>query len=354
MKFPLFKTKIKGINEKFDLTDPKDQKEYFELKAGKEIKKLRKYFKNNTFIAYLLGKKNSGKGTYSKMFAEVISPERIEQFSIGDMVRDLDKELVDPTKKKELYKFLEKNYRGRFSLEEVIRDLENRDTKTLRPTEVILALVKREMEKRQKKSLFIDGFPRDLDQINFSLFFRDLIGHRDDPDIFILIDVPENVIDERIKWRRICPVCKTSRNLKLLPTSKVEYDKKRKESYLLCEGQKCKEVKMVQKEGDELGIKNIKQRLEIDDKLMDMALSLHGIPKILLRNSVPVKDAPQFVDDYEITPEYEFKWNEKKNKIERKEKNWVVADDEGVPSYSLMPPPVVVSMIKQMVNIFNL
>jgi adenylate kinase family enzyme len=354
MKFPLFKTKTKGVSKKLDLTDPKDQKEFFELKAGKEIKKLREYLKDHTFVAYLLGKKNSGKGTYSKMFAEIILPEKIESFSIGDMIRDLDKELANPKKKKELYKFLEKNYRGRFSLEEVIRDLENRDTKTLRPTEVILALVKREMEKRGRKSLFIDGFPRDLDQINFSLFFRDLIGHRDDPDIFILIDVPENVIDERIKWRRICPVCKTSRNLKLLPTSKVEYDKKRKESYLLCEGQKCKEVKMVQKEGDELGIKNIKQRLEIDDKLMDMALSLHGIPKILLRNSVPVKDAPKFVDDYEITPEYEFKWNEKKNKIERKEKNWVVADDEGVPSYSLMPPPVVVSMIKQMVNIFNL
>jgi adenylate kinase family enzyme len=354
MKFPLFKTKTKGVSKKLDLTDPKDQKEFFELKAGKEIKKLREYLKDHTFVAYLLGKKNSGKGTYSKMFAEIILPEKIESFSIGDMIRDLDKELANPKKKKELYKFLEKNYRGRFSLEEVIRDLENRDTKTLRPTEVILALVKREMEKRGRKSLFIDGFPRDLDQINFSLFFRDLIGHRDDPDIFILIDVPENVIDERIKWRRICPVCKTSRNLKLLPTSKVEYDKKRKESYLLCEGQKCKEVKMVQKEGDELGIKNIKQRLEIDDKLMDMALSLHGIPKILLRNSVPVKDAPKFVDDYEITPEYEFKWNEKKNKVERKEKNWVVADDEGVPSYSLMPPPVVVSMIKQMVNIFNL
>ncbi len=288
------------------------------------------------------------------MFAEVISPERIEQFSIGDMIRELDKELADSKKKKELYKFLEKNYRGRFSLEEVIRDLENRDTKSLRPTELILALVKREMEKHQKKSLFIDGFPRDLDQINFSLFFRDLIGHRDDPDIFILIDVPENVIDERIKWRRICPVCKTSRNLKLLPTSKVGYDKKKKELYLLCEGQKCKEVKMVQKEGDELGIQNIKERLAIDGKLMDMALSLHGIPKILLRNSVPVKDAKKFVDDYEITPEYEFRWLEKKNKIERKEKNWVVSDDKGESSFSLMPPPVVISMIKQMVDVFNL
>jgi adenylate kinase family enzyme len=351
MKFPLFKTKIKGINEKFDLTDPKDQKDYFELKAGKEIKKLREYFKNNTFVAYLLGKKNSGKGTYSKMFAEVILPDKIEHFSVGDMVRDLDKELTDKEKKKELYRFLEKNYRGRFSLEEVLHDLENRDTKTLRPTEVILALVKREMEKKGGKSLFIDGFPRDLDQINFSLFFRDLIGHRDDPDIFILIDVPENVIDQRIRWRRICPACQTSRNLKLLPTSKVGYDNKKKEFYLLCDNDG---TRMVQKEGDELGIKNIKQRLEIDEKLMDMAFSLHGIPKILLRNSIPVKDSSRFVDDYEVTPEYEFKWNEIQNKVERKEKKWVVSDDGGVSSFSLMPPPVVVSMIKQMVEIFNL
>jgi adenylate kinase family enzyme len=351
MRFPLFKTKIKGVNKKFDLTDPKDQKKYFELKTGKKIKKLREYLKNHTFVAYLLGKKNSGKGTYSKMFAETILPDKIEHFSIGDMVRDLDKELTNPKKKKELYKFLEKNYRGRFSLEEVIRDLENRDTKTLRPTEAILALVKREMEKKGGKSLFIDGFPRDLDQINFSLFFRDLIGHRDDPDIFIVIDVPENVIDERIKWRRICPVCQTSRNLKLLPTSKVEYDKNKKEFYLLCDNDGNR---MVQKEGDELGIKNIKQRLETDGKLMEMALSLYGIPKILLRNSIPVKDASKFVDDYEVTPEYEFRWNEKKQKIERQEKKWVVLDDEKLPSFSLMPPSVVASMIKQMSDIFNL
>jgi adenylate kinase family enzyme len=354
MKFPLFKTKIKGLAKKFDLTEPKDQEEYFKLKVGKEIEKLREFLKKNTFVAYLLGKKNSGKGTYSKMFAEVILPDKIEHFSIGDMVRDLDKELADKQKKKELYRFLEKNYRGRFSLEEVLHDLENRDTKTLRPTEVILALVKREMEKKGGKSLFIDGFPRDLDQINFSLFFRDLIGHRDDPDIFILIDVPENVIDQRIRWRRICPCCQTSRNLKLLPTSKVGYDKKKKEFYLLCKNQRCKEVRMVQKEGDEFGIKNIKQRLETDEKLMDMALSLHGIPKILLRNSIPVKNSSKFVDDYEVTPEYEFKWNDMEQKVERKEKNWVVLDDEGNPSYSLMPPPVVVSMIKQMVDIFNL
>jgi ABC-type antimicrobial peptide transport system ATPase subunit len=132
MQFPIFKTKIKGITKKFNLNNPKERKEYFELKAGKEIRKLRDYFeKGNTFIAYLIGKKNSGKGTYSKMFAEVVSPERVEHFSIGDMIRNIDKELKDKKKKKELIEFLEKNYRGWFSIKELISALEKRNTETL-------------------------------------------------------------------------------------------------------------------------------------------------------------------------------------------------------------------------------
>jgi len=384
MRFPVFKTKmsssagdffakgeqIRGLSKEFDLINPEELKDYFELKAGKEIEKIREYLKENTFVAYLLGKKNSGKGTYSKMFAEIIWPERIEHFSIGDMVRNIDRELADPQKKKELIKFLEINYRGRFSLDEIIRDLENRDTKTLRPTELILALSKREMEKKEKKAIFIDGFPRDLDQISYSLFFRDLIGYRDDPDIFILIDVPESVIDARIKWRRFCPNCQTPRNLKLLPTSKIGYDKKEKEFYfskknkvlepeakgfyLICDNPNCKAARMIQKEGDILGIQPIRERLKIDEKLIEMAFSLYGIPKILLRNTVPVKEAKKFVDDYEITPEYEFEWDESLKKVKMKEKPWIVLDDKGTESFSLLPPPVVVSLIKQIVEVLNL
>ena len=229
MEFPIFKTKIKGAAKKFNLADPKERADYFQLKAGPEIKKLREYLKKNTFVAYLLGKKNSGKGTYSKMFAEIVAPEKISHFSIGDMVREVDEELRDKKRKKELYFFLEKNYRGWVPFKKIISALEKRSTKTLLPTELILALVKRQIAKRKKKTLFIDGFPRDLDQISYSLFFRDLIGYREDLDIFILIDVPGSVIDERIKWRRVCPKCQTSRNFKLLPTSKVDYDKRKKE-----------------------------------------------------------------------------------------------------------------------------
>ena len=350
MRFPIFKTKIEKVKKKFNLADPKERQKYFELKAGEEIKKLRDYLKKNTFIAYLLGKKMSGKGTYSKMFAEVINPERIDHFSIGDMVREIDQELRDEERKKELSSFLEKNYRGYLPLGEVLQALEKRNTVTLLPTELILALVKREIARRKKKTLFIDGFPRDLDQISYSLFFRDLIGYREDPDIFILIDVPESVIDERIKWRRVCPLCQTSRNLKLLPTSKLGYDQKSKEFYLICDNPDCRGARMEKKEGDQLGIKPIRARLEMDGKLIERSFSLYGIPKILLRNSLPVKEAEKFIDGYEITPEYSYQWSEKGKKVKIIEKPWIILDDQGVESYSLLAPPVVVSLIKQMVE----
>jgi adenylate kinase family enzyme len=341
------------VNKKFDLNNPKERAVYFNLKAGKEIKKLREFFrKGNSLIVYLLGKKNSGKGTYAKMFAEIVGPEYIEHFSVGDMIRNVDKELKDKKKKKELIEFLEKNYRGWQSVPELISALENRSTKSLLPTELILALAKREISKRPKKTIFIDGFPRDLDQINFSLFYRDLIGYRDDPDFFVLIDVPEKVIDERIKYRVVCPLCQTSRNFKLLATSKIGFDKKKKEYFLLCDNPECKEVRLMPKEGDEKGIKPIKKRLKKDEMLMEQAFALYGIPKILLRNSVPKKLAKQNVDDYEITPEYYYK--HEGNRIVAKERPWIIKDDQGIPSYSLLPPPVVISLIKQMAILLKL
>lgn len=352
MEFPIFKTKIENFSQKFDLTDSQQRKDYFQLKAGQQIEKLREFLKENSFIAYLLGKKNSGKGTYAKMVREIVDPERIEHFSVGDMIRQFDKILKDKEKKKELISFLENNYRGFLSLEEIISSLEKRSTKTLLPTELILALIKEEISKREKKALFIDGFPREMDQISFALFFRDLIGYRDDPDIFILIDVPEKVIDERIKYRVVCPLCQTSRNLKLLPTKKIGYDEKEKNFYLQCDNPECQGTRMLPKEGDEQGLAPIRERLEKDEKLIKQALSLYGIPKILLRNSVPVDKASELIDDYEITPEYSYK--RKNGEIAIIEKPWKFLDDKGVLSFSLLPPPVVISLLSQLTEVLNL
>lgn len=224
MDFPIFKTKMEGKDRKFNLTDAKERNDYFYYKAGGEIEKLKEYVKDNTFIVYLLGKKNSGKGTYSKMLADLLGADKLEHFSVGDMIRAISKDIQDVVKKQEIVEYLNKNYRGWIAVEKLIPVIEGRDTKTLLPTELILALIKMEIAKKTKKTIFIDGFPRDMDQVSYSLFFRDLIGARDDADIMAFIDVPTNVIAGRIAGRRICPICNTSRNLALLPTANVGYD----------------------------------------------------------------------------------------------------------------------------------
>jgi len=111
---------------------------------------------------------------------------------------------------------------------------------------------------------------------------------------------------------------------------------------------------MVGKEGDELGTAPIKDRLEKDEKLIQQAQSLYGIPKIYLRNSLPAKETKKYVDDYEVTPEYYYQWDQKSKKAVVKERPWVIKDDQGVESVSLLAPPVVLAMIKQLVQVLGL
>ena len=111
---------------------------------------------------------------------------------------------------------------------------------------------------------------------------------------------------------------------------------------------------MVPKEGDELGIEPIRERLEKDGQLMEQVYSVHGISKILLRNSIPQNEVLNFSDSYEITPEYDYFFNSENGKVQTKNQPWKVMDDEGILSNSLMPPPVVVSLIKQLVNVLGL
>lgn len=342
----LAKTKIKGIDENFDLSTVAGRKKYFQAKAGKEIEDLKKYMDKNTFIAYWLGKKNSGKGTYSKMMIEIFGEDKIGHISVGDVIREAHSLISDEKEKKAILDYLDKNYRGYISLDEAVNNLLGRSTAQLIPTEFTLALIKRVIDKSGKKTLFIDGFPRDLDQVSYALYFRNLIDYRDDKDIFIAIDIPETIIDERMRNRVICPICHTPRSLKLLATDKVGYDKEKKEFYLICDDPKCGGARMIGKEGDNLGIEAIRDRLELDQKLIEKVFSLHGVPKILLRNAIPVSEADGLVDSYEITPEFYYELDG--DNVIKKEKPWTTKDDEGIESISLIAPPVVLSLIKQL------
>lgn len=353
-EFPIFKTKVKGVTQTFQLDDPAERKKYFEAKAGKEIQKLRKYLEKNTFVGFLLGQKNSGKGTYSKLFKEVVDQSHVRHISVGDIVRSVHKDFENPTRKKELISYLKARYRGTTPLEEAIDALLGRSTTTLLPTEIILALVEREITKSKKKAIFIDGFPRSLDQISYSLYFRALMGYREDPDFFIFIDVPEAVIDERMKYRVVCPVCQTPRSTKLLKTKKVGYDKKKKEMYLMCDNPSCKGTRLTTKEGDDLGIEAIRERIEADKEVIKTLLKLEGVPKVYLRNAIPKTKAKEYVDNYEITPSYKYEVNKKTGKVKTIEEPWLIKDEKGIPSYSLLPPTIVVSLIKQITKVLEL
>lgn len=349
----MFKTKVEGVTRKFNLSDPQERQDYFEQKAGVEIKVLKEYLDSGkTFIVYWLGKKNSGKGTYSKLMKEVFGKDKVDHISIGDVVRDVHAGMEDENKKRELVGYLEKNYRGYLSVEDALGALLSRDTKTLLPTEFILALAKMEIAKRPKKALFIDGFPRETDQFSYALYFRDLINFREDPDIFVAISIPEAVIDERMKTRVVCPICHTPRTSKLLITKKIGYDEQTKQFYLICDDPACNGARMVSKEGDNLGIEAIRERMEIDEKLIEKAFSLHGVPKILLRNSVPAEMAKDCVDDYEITPEYVFELDADKQ-VKVSERPWTIKDDDGREAYSLLAPPVALALIKELAKVLR-
>lgn len=349
--FPIFKTKVPGVTKKFSL--PRDRKEYFEAKAGEEIKKIREYLKTDSFMAFLMGPKNSGKGTYTKLFMEMVGSDNIAHLSVGDIVRNTHyRELADETKKKDFINFLERRYRGYMPIEKVVATIEGRDQISLLPTEVILALVEREIDRLGRKAVFIDGFPRNLDQVSYAIYFRALMGYRDDPDFFVFIDVPMSVIDERIKNRVICPKCQTPRSLRLLRTKDIGYDDKTEAFYLICDNSNCEPTRMIAKEGDAQGIAPIRDRIELDHTVMRQLMELQGVPQVYLRNSLPVAQAANYVDDYEITPSY--RYEREKGAVKVIEEQWVVKDDNGADAYSLLPEAVALALIKNVAKVLGL
>jgi adenylate kinase family enzyme len=359
LEFPIIGTldtvnrSSKTTLKKYDLNSPKGRKVYFEDKVSDEISRISKYLnQGKTFIAYMLGKKGSGKGTYTKLMAEIFGEDKIAHISVGDLIREIDD--WENFQKTDRYKRMKSYYRGYTSWDEAVDAHLGRNTSKLLPDEFILALLKAHIDELKGKCLFLDGLPRNMDQISYSLYFRDLINYRDDPDLFVLIDIPETVIDERIKHRVVCPTCHLSRNVKLLITSNVTYDEKTKKFNLICDNSDCPDVGnavLTGKEGDELGLAPIRERLDRDEDLLKTAFKLHGVPKILLRNHVPVESASEYFDNYELTPEYVLKSSGKK--VDITEKPWVVIDDNGKKCYSLLPPPVIVALVKQLAEVLE-
>ncbi len=340
---------FKRTSETYDLNTVKGRREYFKVKAGKLIDKISQFLENHTFIAYWLAPKNAGKSTYIGLLRELLGQHTFNYIAVGDIVREFQKEYKQKAQEYDSY-FL-KHYRGYLKLNEAVEALLHPDVSKLKPTELILTLVKKKIDTLPRKTLFIDGFPRTEDQVSYSLYFRELINYRNDPDVFVMIYLPLSVIDERIKYRRVCPKCGKSFSTVLLPSEHVKYDAAGDEFVFMCDNPACNKEVLIKKQGDDKGIEPLMPRIKKDLYLMQLAEKLYGVPKIKMYNAIEVKDADNLVQDYEITERYSFEY--KNGKIIKRTSPWVVKDN-GKNYYSLLAAPVLLQFLRQLSEIFEI
>lgn len=354
IEFPIFNSKVLSNGKSYVLTDRSDRLQYFHAKLGTKIEDIKELLERNSFVGYMLAKKQAGKGTYAKMVEEILGTERFAHISVGDLVRNACS-MLSSVERADFIESIKIHYRGFISLDDAIESLMKRSQEEVSvPTELMLALLKMEIDKMGKKALFIDGLPRNLDQISYSLYFRDLINYRDDPDFFILIDVPEYIIDARMKNRTVCPKCHTSKNILINPSKFIKYDSSIKSFYFLCDNPNCSgfgEARYVPKEGDEFGIESIRKRLQLDQDLMEKACNLHGVQKVLIGSTIPCNIADNFIEDYEKQERYEF--NPKGNNVVVSKAPWIVKDDSGVDCFTPYAATFVVNLFLQMHSILT-
>ncbi|HQG57970.1 MAG TPA: hypothetical protein PLX79_03285 [Candidatus Dojkabacteria bacterium] len=334
---------------KYDLFDPAQRQLYFNAKIGDQLTSLREYVKNNSFVAYFMAPKQAGKGTYTNMLTELLGKEYIENISVGDLVRDADIEYAENGKKSDLYAYFKKNYRGFVDVDKVFDSLGSRSSSNLLETDFILTLIKRKIDSIGRKTVFIDGFPRKADQVSYSLYFRDLINYRNDPDVFVLINLPLQIIDDRIKGRRVCPKCKLSKNITLNPTQVVKFDKDNN-PVLVCDNPECDGEILVEKEGDNLGIQAIKERIENDLDLTEMARKMYGIPRIELYNSIETSLGEKYANEYELTPVTTY--SQDKDGSVKRDSELYTCNDHGKAYYSFVPGAMVAQLIKHLADLF--
>ena len=130
----------------------------------------------------IMGVQGSGKGTHAKLLAEALD---LEHISVGDIFRW---NIQHHTK-------LGAQVRRSVVAGELVSD------------DLVAAVVHRRLgEHDWNFGFIIDGFPRNQPQARFFLESYDL-------DAVILLEVPDQVVEERILSRRLCSECGVDYNL---------------------------------------------------------------------------------------------------------------------------------------------
>jgi len=328
--------------------DTKKQ-DYFKRKLGNKLDKFIEQVDQGEFVLFFLAKKQAGKGTYSKLLQD-LSKNKIVHISIGDLVREAERRAKDPEDRKELVADLKDFYKGGEDLEKVADTFANQSVESkLLPTEMIMALIENAVKDNQGRPVIIDGFPRALDQVALSLQMREDFEKKGLPAAFVEIDCPDEVLEQRYIHRRSCPACQTPRNIKLLLTEDIEYDKEKDEFHLICDHPTCsgKQVKMVQKQGDDQGIEAIAEKQKIVTEIMKEIKEKSGDSHITVYNSVPIVQVTE-EDMEDFTDEAELRWDPEQEHVVRTFKPMKVKNDQGEEAYSRWPEAVVVEMVDKL------
>jgi len=142
-------------------------------------------------IVILLGAPGVGKGTQGSLISKQFG---IPQISTGDILRSEVKKSTELGKQAK--KFMDKG--------------------ELVPDDVIVGMMEHRIKESDCSNGFIlDGFPRTVEQAD--ALGRMLDKNNLDLSCALLIDVPEDVIIERLTGRRVCPNCGEVYHLKYNP-----------------------------------------------------------------------------------------------------------------------------------------
>ena len=137
----------------------------------------------------LMGAPGAGKGTQANI---IMQKEGLYALSTGNLLREVAKE--DSPKGREIKAILES---GAFVSDEIVLDL-----------------LKRKLASPEcSKGVIFDGFPRTVKQ-------AEMLDELAKIDGVIVLDVPDEVIVDRMAQRRTCPKCQMTYHLTTLPPKK--------------------------------------------------------------------------------------------------------------------------------------
>ena len=135
----------------------------------------------------LLGPPGAGKGTQAEILCDRLG---FVSLSTGDMLREAVRNGTELGKKAKEYM----------------------DAGGLVPNDVIIGMMKEKIDGLDGAFL-LDGFPRTIEQ-------ADALGEILDVDMALNIDVPDEILVQRLTQRRSCPDCKAVYNLSNKPPKK--------------------------------------------------------------------------------------------------------------------------------------